>query len=125
MFGTTLNYVTLRLLGVDAEHPVMIKARGKIHKLGWFPNFSAELRLIVSIGGATGIPAWGKFWLSVLNVYEWEGNNPIPPELWYVPHELQNAIVIFSLGFYPSGFLFIHTDGGYILETFTYQCHIS
>jgi len=32
-------------------------------------------------GGAAGIPAWGKFWLSVLNVYEWEGNNPIPPEL--------------------------------------------
>lgn len=28
-------------------------------------------------------PAWGKFWLSVLNVYEWEGNNPVPPELWY------------------------------------------
>jgi len=33
-------------------------------------------------GGATGIPSWGKFWLSLLNVYDWEGNNPIPAELW-------------------------------------------
>lgn len=38
----------------------------------------------MDVGGATGIPAWGKFWLSILNVYEWEGNNPVPPELWYV-----------------------------------------
>lgn len=34
-------------------------------------------------GGAGASASWGKFWLSVLNVYEWEGNNPIPPELWY------------------------------------------
>jgi lanosterol synthase len=36
------------------------------------------------IGGTTGIPSWGKTWLSILNVYDWEGLNPIPPELWYV-----------------------------------------
>jgi len=34
VFGTTLNYVTLRLLGVDAEHPILVKARGTLHKLG-------------------------------------------------------------------------------------------
>ncbi|KAG8761220.1 Lanosterol synthase (Oxidosqualene--lanosterol cyclase) [Serendipita sp. 396] len=72
VFGTGLNYVTLRLLGVDAEHPVMIKARGTLHKLG----------------GACRIPAWGKFWLSVLNVYDWEGVNPVPPELWLLPEWL-------------------------------------
>ena len=33
-------------------------------------------------------PAWGKFWLSVLNVYEWEGNNPVPPELWCCSSDL-------------------------------------
>ena len=36
------------------------------------------------IGGATAIPAWGKFWLALLNVYDWAGLNPVPPELWYV-----------------------------------------
>ena len=46
----------------------MVKARACLHKLG----------------GATGIPSWGKFWLSILNVYDWEGNAPIPPELWSV-----------------------------------------
>ncbi|KAJ3078519.1 Lanosterol synthase (Oxidosqualene--lanosterol cyclase) [Quaeritorhiza haematococci] len=70
VFGTALNYVALRLLGCDAEDPVLVKARGTLHKLG----------------GATGIPAWGKFWLSVLNVYSWEGVNPIPPELWLLPN---------------------------------------
>ncbi|KAJ7576848.1 terpenoid cyclases/protein prenyltransferase alpha-alpha toroid [Mycena floridula] len=65
VFGTALNYTVLRLLGMDAEHPVCVKARATLHKLG----------------GAKAAPAWGKFWLSVLNVYDWEGNNPIPPEL--------------------------------------------
>ncbi|KAF9181135.1 Lanosterol synthase (Oxidosqualene--lanosterol cyclase) [Haplosporangium sp. Z 767] len=72
VFGTALNYIVLRLLGVDAEHPVCIKARGTLHKLG----------------GATGSPSWGKFWMAALGVYDWEGMNPVPPELWLLPHFL-------------------------------------
>ena len=34
VFGTALNYVALRILGVDKDHPVCIKARGTLHKLG-------------------------------------------------------------------------------------------
>jgi lanosterol synthase len=34
VFGTGLNYTALRILGVSPEHPVMIKARGTLHKLG-------------------------------------------------------------------------------------------
>ena len=37
------------------------------------------------LGGARGIPSWGKFWLAVLNVYDWKGVNSLFPELWYVP----------------------------------------
>ncbi len=33
-----------------------------------------------------GVPSWGKAWLAILGVYEWEGLNPVPPELWCV-HE--------------------------------------
>jgi lanosterol synthase len=69
VFGTALNYVALRLMGLDSNHPVCVKARLHLWKLG----------------GATGIPSWGKFWLSILNVYSWEGNNSIPPELWLLP----------------------------------------
>jgi hypothetical protein len=32
--GTALNYVALRLLGVPAEHPVIVRARATLHKLG-------------------------------------------------------------------------------------------
>ena len=68
VFGTALNYVTLRLLGADVEDRRMIKARGKLHQLG----------------GAVNGPHWAKFWLSALGVMEWEAVNPVPPELWYV-----------------------------------------
>lgn len=69
VFGTAMNYTTLRLLGTDAEDPRMIKARGTLHKLG----------------GATNGPHWAKFWLSVLGVCEWDIVNPVPPELWLLP----------------------------------------
>lgn len=69
VFGTAMNYTTLRLLGVDAEDPRMIKARGTLHKLG----------------GAVNGPHWAKFWLSVLGVCQWDIVNPVPPELWLVP----------------------------------------
>ncbi|KAK6152128.1 hypothetical protein DH2020_014763 [Rehmannia glutinosa] len=71
MFCTALNYISLRLLGegMDGGDGSMQKART------W----------ILDHGGATYIPSWGKLWLSVLGVYEWDGNNPLPPELWLLP----------------------------------------
>ena len=66
VFGTTLNYVTMRLLGVDRDDLDIVRARGLLHQLG----------------GTVGIPSWGKFWLSVLNVYDWDGVNTLLPELW-------------------------------------------
>ena len=69
MFGTVLNYVTLRLLGCKADLPPVVTA-SKWIKLN---------------GGAQGIPSWGKFWLSVLNVFPWHGMNSIFPELWILP----------------------------------------
>lgn len=68
-FGTSMNYVVMRLLGADAEDPRMIKARAMLHKLG----------------GATHGPHWAKFWLSVLGVTPWDIVNPVPPELWLLP----------------------------------------
>jgi len=44
--------------------------------------------LLNVLGGATGAPSWGKFWMSTLGVYDWEGMNPVPPELWLLPHFL-------------------------------------
>ena len=68
MFGTVLNYVALRLLGVVREDSDVVRARA----------------LLQSLGGATGVPSWGKFFLALLGVYEWSGLNSLLPELWYM-----------------------------------------
>lgn len=68
-FGCTLNYTAARLLGADPDHPVMTKARARLHELG----------------GATSSPHWAKWWLAVLGVAKWDIVNPVPPELWLVP----------------------------------------
>ena len=69
VFGTAMNYTVLRLLGVPASEPRMIKARKCLHNLG----------------GAVYGPHWAKFWLSVLGVMQWDIVNPVPPELWLLP----------------------------------------
>ncbi|KAI9679158.1 MAG: Lanosterol synthase (Oxidosqualene--lanosterol cyclase) [Bathelium mastoideum] len=69
VFGTAMNYTTMRICGADAEEPRMIKARGLLHRMG----------------GAVNGPHWAKFWLSVLGVCKWDIVNPVPPELWLMP----------------------------------------
>uniref|UniRef100_A0A673A5L1 Terpene cyclase/mutase family member n=1 Tax=Sphaeramia orbicularis TaxID=375764 RepID=A0A673A5L1_9TELE len=69
VFGTALNYISLRILGLEPDDPDMVRARNNLH----------------SKGGAVGIPSWGKFWLAILNVYSWEGMNTLLPEMWLFP----------------------------------------
>jgi len=76
MFGTVLSYVSLRLLGMEANHQVCQAARAWIHEFG----------------GATYITSWGKFWLSVLGVYDWKGQNPLNPEMWLLPYSAWTGI---------------------------------
>ncbi|GFY80550.1 cycloartenol synthase 1 [Actinidia rufa] len=74
MFGTSLNYVTLRLLGEGANDGQGSMEKGR--------------KWILDHGGATAITSWGKMWLSVLGVFDWSGNNPLPPEIWLLPYIL-------------------------------------
>ena len=69
LFVTTLVYVAARLLGVARDDPLIQAAR---------PFLQAE--------GVRSIPSWGKFWLALLNLYDWRGVNAILPELWSLPH---------------------------------------
>ena len=69
MFGTVLNYVALRLVGVDAKTLECEKGR----------------EFMRQHGGALYAPSWAKFWLAVLGVYEWKGIAPVPPEMWLLP----------------------------------------
>lgn len=72
MFGSVLTYVTLRLLGEEADGGDGAMQKGRL----W----------IIDHGGATFITSWGKFWLTVLGVFDWSGNNPLPPEMWLLPY---------------------------------------
>ncbi|MCO5606663.1 hypothetical protein L7F22_060852 [Adiantum nelumboides] len=75
MFGSVMCYVTLRLLGQElSDGGDQAMERGR----SW----------ILQHGGATAIPSWGKFYLSVLGVFEWAGNNPLPPEMLLLPYFL-------------------------------------
>ncbi|KAG1143493.1 hypothetical protein G6F37_006695 [Rhizopus arrhizus] len=106
VFGTALNYAVLRILGLGPDHPAMAKARSTLHKLG----------------GAASIPAWGKFWLAALGVYDWKGVNPIPPELWALPKFLPvypgNWWVHCRLVYLPMGYVYSHRIAA-PLTTFT------
>ncbi|MFO0611256.1 MAG: FAD-dependent oxidoreductase [Polyangiaceae bacterium] len=69
LFTTTLVYVAARLLGLEKDDPILRDG----------------LRFIRDEGGATAIPSWGKFWLALANLYEWDGVSPVLPEIWRLP----------------------------------------
>lgn len=70
MFATALVYVALRLLGLDPDAPLCLRARS------W----------LQAHGGVESIPSWGKLWLAMMRLYEYEGINPVLPELWLLPY---------------------------------------
>ncbi|CBI30899.3 unnamed protein product, partial [Vitis vinifera] len=69
MLGTTLNYISMRILGVGPDDKAVAAGR----------------KWILDHGGATYSPSWGKCYLSVFGLYEWSGCNPLPPEFWLFP----------------------------------------
>jgi lanosterol synthase len=68
LFVTTLVYVAARVLGVEAKDPLLAKGLAFLRK-----------------EGVESIPSWGKFWLAMMNLYAWEGVNPVSPALWGMP----------------------------------------
>ncbi|MCP6760147.1 MAG: hypothetical protein NHB32_15660 [Fischerella sp. CENA71] len=69
LFTTTLVYVAARILGVNKDDPLLVPAQ----------------QFIQQVGGVIAIPSWGKFWLAMLNLYDWRGVNPVLPEAWLLP----------------------------------------
>ena len=51
------------------------------------PSFFSKFSWLsmLDLGTAKAIPSWGKFWLSVLNVYSWDGVHNLFPEMWTLP----------------------------------------
>jgi len=68
--STTIEaYAALRVLGVDAEEPVMRRA----------------LRMILDQGGLVEARVFTKIWLALFGVYPWDGVPSMPPELVHLP----------------------------------------
>ena len=77
LFTTVLCYVAFRLLRLPPDDERVARARAFIH----------------AHGTALACASWGKFTLALLNLYEYEGLQPVLPELWLLPA---------SLPFHPS-----------------------
>jgi lanosterol synthase len=97
VFTTTLAYVALRLLGVPANDPLVTPARTWLHS---------------QPGGVLAIPTWGKFWLALLDLYGYEGVNPLLPEFFLLPAWLP---------FQPFRF-YCHTRYIYLGIAYLYGC---
>jgi lanosterol synthase len=95
VFFTAMAYVALRLLGVAADEPLASDARRFLR---------AEPGRVLSI------PTWGKLWFSILGLYEYEGVNPVPPELFLAPAQAP---------FHPDRF-YCHTRYIYLAIAYLY-----
>ena len=70
LFVTVLAYVALRVLGLPADDPRPAAAR---HWLRAQPD------------SVTVVASWGRMWLAMLGLYEYEGINPLSPETVLLP----------------------------------------
>ena len=73
LFVTALVYVALRRLGLAAAEPALKDGREWMRR---------------QPGGVAAIPTWGKFWLALLDLYDWRGVSPTPPDLFLLPRWL-------------------------------------
>jgi squalene/oxidosqualene cyclase-like protein len=70
LFVTVLAYVALRVLGVPVDDPLASAARR------WLWAHPDDV---------TVLPSWGRMWLAMLGLYEYEGINPLVPETVLLP----------------------------------------
>jgi squalene/oxidosqualene cyclase-like protein len=69
LFVTVLAYVAVRVLGVPPEEPMAAAAR----------------RWMRAQDDVAILPSWGRMWLAMLGLYEYEGINPLSPETVLLP----------------------------------------
>jgi squalene/oxidosqualene cyclase-like protein len=94
LFTSTIIYAALRLCDVPASDPALSRARAFIRERG----------------GPLAAASWGKFFLTLLNLHDYRGLNPVPPELWILPE---------SLPIHPSR-LWCHTRMVYLPMSYLY-----
>ncbi|KAH7521896.1 hypothetical protein FEM48_Zijuj07G0080600 [Ziziphus jujuba var. spinosa] len=97
MMCTVLNYLAMRILGEGPD--------------GGLNNACSRARKwILDRGGAMYSGSWGKTWMAILGVYDWEGSNPMPPEFWFhqtlVPLQPSKMFCYCRLTFMPMPYFY-------------------
>ncbi|KAH7521897.1 hypothetical protein FEM48_Zijuj07G0080700 [Ziziphus jujuba var. spinosa] len=97
MMCTVLNYLAMRILGEGPD--------------GGLNNACSRARKwILDHGGAMYSGSWGKTWMAILGLYDWEGSNPMPPELWFhqtlVPLHPSKMFCYCRLTFMPMSYFY-------------------
>src|SRR5690348_7407474 len=72
VFTTSLNYVAARILGEPPTAEWLVRAG----------------QWLGAHGGPKASAAWGKYFLALLNLYDYRGLAPVLPELWLLPERL-------------------------------------
>ena len=98
LFTSTIIYVALRMCDVSPDDPALVRARSFIREAG----------------GPLGAATWGKFFLALLNLYDYRGLSPVPPELWLLPE---------ALPVHPSR-MWCHTRMVYLPMSFLYGSRV-
>jgi squalene/oxidosqualene cyclase-like protein len=97
-FTSCIIYAAMRLHDVPADDPAMVRAR----------------KFIRDQGGPLSAASWGKFCLTLLNLYDYRGINPVPPELWLLPT---------ALPFHPSR-MWCHARMVYLPMSYLYGARV-
>jgi len=121
VFGTGLNYVALRLLGVDREHPVCVKARAKLHQLGTNLRFQFSAFLIHTRkaaahlfrhGASFGYPSSTATIGQATILFPRNSGQLFTLQFYFM--------LIFNTGLFLSGFHSILIGGGFKIATFIF-----
>jgi squalene/oxidosqualene cyclase-like protein len=97
-FTSVIIYAAMRLHDVPADDPALVRAR----------------KFILDNGGPLASASWGKFCLALLNLYDYRGMNPVPPELWLLPE---------ALPFHPSR-MWCHSRMVYMPMSYLYGARV-
>lgn len=111
MFGSTLMYVALRLMGTDKDDPACVQGR----------------KFLQDNGGALYTASWSKFYLCLLGCMDWRGHNSVPPEMWMLPNWFpfhpgrmwcHARMVYLPMGYlYGSRFVYEHAETDPVIQS--------
>ncbi|KAI1298847.1 squalene-hopene-cyclase [Xylaria venustula] len=86
MFITSGIVFACYVVGIPIPRPLRLEMSRYLPE---HPTCKKARDLLTAMGGVLGIPTWGRFWLCVLNLYDWDGIVPLLSEILLTPPSFQ------------------------------------